>query len=133
MAERLIPQRMSGISRPSLVITTRLNCDPRLRSTGFLGVGNRGVGNLRLIGLVGLGPASRVFTFHLLDSLRTTTTKISICPHMTSYSNTRIEDRGSDCLTQIKYAFSTESEFPQQDHIFQAILLTDHRIRPCER
>jgi len=26
-------------------------------------------GNLRLIGLVGLGPASRVFTFHLLDSL----------------------------------------------------------------
>jgi len=36
-------------------------------------VGNRGVGNLRLIGLVGLGPASRVFTFHL-DSLLTTTT-----------------------------------------------------------
>ncbi len=28
------------------------------------------------IGLVGLGPASRVFTFHLLDSLLTTTTKI---------------------------------------------------------
>jgi len=50
-------------------------------------VGNRGVGNLRLIGLVGLGPASRVFTFHLLDSLLTTTTNISICPHMTSYSN----------------------------------------------
>jgi len=43
-------------------------------------VGNRGVGNLRLIGLVGLGPASRVFTFHLLDSLRTATTKIPICP-----------------------------------------------------
>jgi len=44
------------------------------------------------IGLVGLGPASRVFTFHvkfhLLDSLLTTTTNISICPHMTSYSNT---------------------------------------------
>jgi hypothetical protein len=39
------------------------------------------------IGLVGLGPASRVFTFHLLDSLLTATTKISICPHMTSYSN----------------------------------------------
>ncbi len=32
------------------------------------------------IGLVGPGPASRVFTFHLLDSLLTTTTKISICP-----------------------------------------------------
>jgi len=31
-----------------------------------VGVGNRGVGNLRFIGLVGLGPASRVFTFHLL-------------------------------------------------------------------
>ncbi len=50
-------------------------------------VGNRGVGNLRLIGLVGLGPASRVFTFHLLDSLLTATTNISMCPHMTSYSN----------------------------------------------
>ncbi len=50
-------------------------------------VGNRGVGNLRFIGLVGLGPASRVFTFHLLDSLLTATPKISICPHMTSYSN----------------------------------------------
>jgi len=47
-------------------------------------VGNRGVGNLRLIGLVGLGPASRVFTFHLLDSLLTATTRMSICPHMTS-------------------------------------------------
>jgi hypothetical protein len=32
------------------------------------------------IGLIGLGPASRVFTFHLLDSLLTTTTKIPICP-----------------------------------------------------
>ena len=32
-------------------------------------VGNRGVGNLRLIGLVGLGPASRVFTCSLLDRL----------------------------------------------------------------
>jgi hypothetical protein len=31
------------------------------------------------IGLVGLGPASRVFTFHLLDSLLTTITKIPIC------------------------------------------------------
>ncbi len=39
------------------------------------------------IGLVGLGPASRVFTFHLLDSPLTTTTNMSICPHMTSYSN----------------------------------------------
>ena len=39
------------------------------------------------IRLVGLGPASRVFTFHLLDSLLTETTKISICLHMTSYSN----------------------------------------------
>jgi hypothetical protein len=38
------------------------------------------------IGLVGLGPASRVFTFHL-DSLLTATTNISICPHMTSCSN----------------------------------------------
>ncbi len=38
-------------------------------------VGNRGVGNLRFIGLVGLRPASRVFTFHLLDSLLTATTK----------------------------------------------------------
>jgi hypothetical protein len=51
-------------------------------------VGNRGVSNLRLIGLVGLGPASRVFTFHLLDSLLTATAKMSISPHMTSYSNT---------------------------------------------
>ncbi len=42
----------------------------RKRKKGKLrNVGNRGVGNLRLIGLVGLGPASRVFTFHLLDSL----------------------------------------------------------------
>jgi len=49
--------------------------------TWELVVGNRGVGNLRLIGLVGLGP------FHLLGSLLTTT-NISICPHMTSYSNT---------------------------------------------
>ena len=32
------------------------------------------------IGLIGLGPASRVLTFHLLDSLLTTTTKIPICP-----------------------------------------------------
>ncbi len=40
------------------------------------------------IGLVGLGPA----TFHLLDSLLTTTTKMSICPHMTSYSNKRMEE-----------------------------------------
>ena len=29
-------------------------------------VGNRGDGNLRLIGLIGLGPASRVFTCSLL-------------------------------------------------------------------
>jgi hypothetical protein len=50
-------------------------------------VGNRGVGNLHLIGLVGLGPASRVFTCSLLDRLLTATTSISICPHMTSYSN----------------------------------------------
>jgi hypothetical protein len=42
------------------------------------------------IGLVGLGPASRVFTFHLLDSLRTATTNISIYPHMTSYSNSGV-------------------------------------------
>ncbi len=48
-------------------------------------------GNLRFIGLVGLGPASRDFTFHLLDSLLTATTKISICPHMTSYSNKNSE------------------------------------------
>ncbi len=50
-------------------------------------VGNKGVGNLRLIGLVGLGPATRVSTFHLIDSLLTATTNISICPIMTSYSN----------------------------------------------
>ncbi len=56
-------------------------------SMGLVSVGNRGVGNLRLIGLVGLGPASRVFTFHLLGSLLTTTTNISICPHMTSLFN----------------------------------------------
>jgi len=30
------------------------------------------------IRLVGLGPASRVFTFHLLDSLLTATTKMRI-------------------------------------------------------
>ena len=47
-------------------------------------VGNRGDGNL---GLIGLGPASRVFTCSLLDSLLTATTKISTCPHMTSYPN----------------------------------------------
>jgi hypothetical protein len=46
-------------------------------------VGNRGVGNLRLIGLVvlGLGPASRVFIFHLLDSLLTATTNILYAPY----------------------------------------------------
>ncbi len=64
-----------------------LNTHPNPPFQQLNSVGNRGVGNLRLIGLVGLGPASRVFTFHLLDSLRTTTPKISICPHMTSYSN----------------------------------------------
>jgi len=48
-------------------------------------VGNRGDGNL---GLIGLGPASRVFTCSLLlDSLLIATTKISICPHTTSYPN----------------------------------------------
>ncbi len=31
------------------------------------------------IGLIGLGPASRVFTCSLLDRLLTATTKISIC------------------------------------------------------
>ncbi len=35
-------------------------------ATVISNVGNRGVGNLRLIGLVGLGPASRVFTCSLL-------------------------------------------------------------------
>ncbi len=39
------------------------------------------------IGLIGLGPASRVFTCSLLDRLLTATTNISIC-YMTSYSNT---------------------------------------------
>ncbi len=42
----------------------------RSRPLMFQIVGNRGVGNLRLIGLVGLGPASRVFTFHLLRNIR---------------------------------------------------------------
>ena len=50
-------------------------------------VGNRGVGNLRLIGLVGLGPASRVFTCSLLDRLLTASTPYTKMPHMTSYSN----------------------------------------------
>ncbi len=39
------------------------------------------------IGLIGLGPASRVFTCSLLDRLLTATTYISICPHITPYSN----------------------------------------------
>jgi len=39
------------------------------------------------IGLIGLGPASRVSTCSLLDRLLTATTNISICPHMTSYPN----------------------------------------------
>jgi hypothetical protein len=52
-------------------------------------VGNRGVGNLRLIGLVGLGPASRVFTCSLLDRLLTASTPYTKMPHMTSYSNTK--------------------------------------------
>ncbi len=37
------------------------------------------------IELIGLGPARRVSTCSLLDRLLTATTKISICPHMTSY------------------------------------------------
>ncbi len=43
-------------------------------------VGNRGDGNLRLIGLIGLGPASRVFTCSLLDRLLTAT--VGIRGHM---------------------------------------------------
>ncbi len=43
-------------------------------------VGNRGVGNLRLIGLVGLGPASRVFTCSLLDRLLQLQPHIPKCP-----------------------------------------------------
>jgi len=46
-------------------------------------VGNRGVGNLRLI---------RVFTFHLLDSLNNNNQNTNM-PHMTSDSN-----RNKDCL-----------------------------------
>ncbi len=42
-------------------------------------VGNRKAGNIRHIELVGLGPVSRVFAFHLRDSLLTATIKISIC------------------------------------------------------
>ena len=45
---------------------------------GVLEIGERVIS--AFIGLVGLGPASRVFTFHLLDSLLTATTKIPICP-----------------------------------------------------
>jgi len=58
------------------------------------------------IGLVGLGPASSVFTFHLLDSLLTTTTNISICPHMTSYSNT------SSTITTIQKMICRDIHFP---------------------
>ncbi len=50
-------------------------------------VGNRGIGNLRFIGLVGLGAASRVSTFHLLDSLLKASTPYTKMPHMTSCSN----------------------------------------------
>ncbi len=48
---------------------------------------NRGVGNLRLIRLIGLGPASRVFTCSLLDRLLYSFNPIYYMPHMTSYSN----------------------------------------------
>jgi hypothetical protein len=44
-------------------------------------VGNREAGNIRHIELVGLRPVSRVFAFHLLDSLLTAITKISICSY----------------------------------------------------
>jgi hypothetical protein len=50
-------------------------------------VGNRGDGNLRLIGLIGLGPASRVFTCSLLDRLISSFNLHTKMPHMTSTSN----------------------------------------------
>jgi len=48
------------------------------------------------IGLIGLGLASRVFTCSLLDRLLKATIKISICPHMTSYSNRCMEIRSNE-------------------------------------
>jgi len=57
--------------------------DEKVRSV--LEIGNMVI--FAFIGLVGLGPASRVFTFHLLDNLLTTTIKMSICSHMILYFN----------------------------------------------
>jgi len=76
-AWKLQPGELESFSRGSLEASKRGVWRLRFPKGS---VGNRGVGNLRLIGLVGLGPASRVFTFHLLDSLLTATTKIPICP-----------------------------------------------------
>jgi len=76
-ASKLQPREIESFSRESSKASKRGVWRLRFPKGS---VGNRGVGNLRLIGLVGLGPASRVFTFHLLDSLLTATTKIPICP-----------------------------------------------------
>ncbi len=59
-----------------MVVLATLNAKGLGDPTKF--VGNRGDGNL---GLIGLGPASRVFTFHLLDRLLTATTKINFGPY----------------------------------------------------
>jgi hypothetical protein len=49
-------------------------------AAAVVSVGNRGVGNLRLIGLVGLGPASRGFTCSLLDRLLSSFNLPTKCP-----------------------------------------------------
>ncbi len=50
-------------------------------------VGNRGDGHLRLIGLIGLGPASRVFTCSLLDRLLSSFNLPTKCLIWPSYTN----------------------------------------------
>jgi len=81
-------------------------------------VGNRGVGNLRLIGLVGLGPASRVFTCSLLDRLLTASTPYTKMPHMTSYSNKFCPQARAVTLERTRKSSSSKSnhgtyEIPQ--------------------
>ncbi len=64
-----------------MLVTARLDC--RLLEIGEMVIS-------AFIGLMGLGPASGVFTCSLLDRLLIVISKISICPHMTSYSNTDV-------------------------------------------
>jgi len=72
---------LAGLNYSSIVVDEYLmfdwQCSLMLSrfSTLEFSVGNRGDGNLRLIGLIGLGPASRVFTCSLLDRLLSSNNK----------------------------------------------------------